>query len=41
MSARGDRRLDQLFLGSKIPLEKSRSMPDMQTRNKKKERLRT
>lgn len=40
MSARRDRRLHQLLLGSKMPLEKSRSMPDIQTKNKKKERLR-
>ncbi|CAL1686702.1 unnamed protein product [Lasius platythorax] len=40
MSARRDRRLHRLLLGSKMPLEKSRSMPDMQTKSKKKERLR-
>lgn len=40
MSARRDRRLHRLLLDSKMPLEKSRSMPDMQTKNKKKERLR-
>lgn len=37
---REDRRFHQLFLGSKIPLEKSHSMPDMQIKSKKKERLR-
>lgn len=40
MSTRRDRKLHQLFLDSKIPLEKSHSMPDMQIKNKKKERLR-
>ncbi|XP_032676109.1 NADPH oxidase 5 [Odontomachus brunneus] len=35
-----ERRLHQLLLGSKLPLEKSHSMPDMQTKKKKKERLR-
>ncbi|XP_012271496.1 NADPH oxidase 5 [Orussus abietinus] len=36
-----DRRLRQLLLipGSKMPLEKSFSMPDMQTKNKRRERL--
>ncbi|KAH0946780.1 hypothetical protein HN011_012237 [Eciton burchellii] len=37
--AKRDRRLHQLLLASKTPLEKSRSMPDMQTKSKKKERL--
>ncbi|XP_011699769.1 PREDICTED: NADPH oxidase 5 [Wasmannia auropunctata] len=40
VSTRRDRRLHQLFVGSKMPLEKSRSMPDMQIKSKKKERLR-
>lgn len=40
MSARRDSRRHRLFLDSKMPLEKSYSMPDMQTRSKKKERLR-
>lgn len=40
MVAGRDRRLHQLLLGSKLPLEKSHSMPDMQTKKKKKERLR-
>ncbi|KAL6262435.1 hypothetical protein P5V15_007520 [Pogonomyrmex californicus] len=40
MSTKKDRRLHQLLLGHKIPLEKSHSMPDMQTKSKKKERLR-
>ncbi|XP_012231474.2 NADPH oxidase 5 [Linepithema humile] len=39
-SARKDKRLHQLLLDSKMPLEKSHSMPDMQTKKKKKERLR-
>ncbi|XP_015595407.1 NADPH oxidase 5 isoform X2 [Cephus cinctus] len=34
-----DKKLHQLLLGSKMPLEKSFSMPDMQTKNKKRERL--
>ncbi|CAD6241356.1 GSCOCT00002682001.3-RA-CDS [Cotesia congregata] len=34
-----DRKLRQLFLTSKMPLEKSFSMPDMQTKRKKRERL--
>ncbi|KAG5324396.1 NOX5 oxidase, partial [Acromyrmex heyeri] len=38
-SVRRDKRLHQFFLGTKIPLEKSHSMPDMQIKNKKKERL--
>ncbi|KAG5311935.1 NOX5 oxidase, partial [Pseudoatta argentina] len=38
-SVRRDKRLHQFFLGTKISLEKSHSMPDMQIKNKKKERL--
>ena len=34
-----DRKLHQLLLGSKMPLEKSFSMPDMQTKTKKRQRL--
>lgn len=34
-----NQRLQQLLLGNKNPLEKSLSMPDMQTKDKKKERL--
>lgn len=34
-----DRKLRQLLLGNKIPLEKSFSMPDMQTKYKKRQRL--
>jgi len=37
--AKRDRRLNE-FLSSKQPLEKSHSMPDMQIKSKKKERLR-
>ncbi|XP_018056077.1 PREDICTED: NADPH oxidase 5 [Atta colombica] len=40
VSLRRDKRLHQFFLGTKIPLEKSHSMPDMQIKSKKKERLR-
>jgi len=40
MSLKRDKRLHQFFLGTKIPLEKSHSMPDMQIKSKKKERLR-
>ncbi|XP_018375602.1 PREDICTED: NADPH oxidase 5 [Trachymyrmex cornetzi] len=40
LSVRRDKRLHQFFLGTKIPLEKSYSMPDMQIKSKKKERLR-
>ncbi|XP_063990833.1 NADPH oxidase 5 isoform X2 [Diachasmimorpha longicaudata] len=35
-----DRKLRQLLLGNKMPLEKSFSMPDMQTKHKKRERVR-
>ncbi|XP_039306624.1 NADPH oxidase 5 isoform X2 [Solenopsis invicta] len=38
VSARRDSKLHQLFI-SKMPLSKSYSMPDMQIRNKKRERL--
>jgi len=38
--AKRDRRFHELFLSSKLPLEKSHSMPDMQIKSKKKERLR-
>ncbi|XP_066588886.1 NADPH oxidase 5 [Prorops nasuta] len=34
-----DRKLHHLLLSNKMPLEKSFSMPDMQTRSKKRERL--
>ncbi|XP_014213874.1 NADPH oxidase 5 [Copidosoma floridanum] len=34
-----EKKLHQLVLGSKIPLEKSFSMPDMQTKTKKRQRL--
>ncbi|XP_011305289.1 NADPH oxidase 5 [Fopius arisanus] len=34
-----DRKLRQLLLGRKMPLEKSFSMPDMQTKHKKRERV--
>ncbi|XP_018347473.1 PREDICTED: NADPH oxidase 5 [Trachymyrmex septentrionalis] len=40
VSLRRDKRLHQFFLDTKIPLEKSHSMPDMQIKSKKKERLR-
>ncbi|KAF5271691.1 hypothetical protein FQA39_LY08014 [Lamprigera yunnana] len=35
-----DKRLHRLLLSTKVPLEKSLSMPDMQTKAKKRERLR-
>ncbi|KAL0099174.1 hypothetical protein PUN28_020033 [Cardiocondyla obscurior] len=37
---RRDRRINQLFVDSKMPLEKSYSMPDMHIKSKKKEQLR-
>ncbi|XP_018302029.1 NADPH oxidase 5 [Mycetomoellerius zeteki] len=41
VSVRRDKRLHQFLFSTKVPLEKSHSMPDMQIKSKKKERLRT
>ncbi|XP_018404285.1 PREDICTED: NADPH oxidase 5 [Cyphomyrmex costatus] len=40
VSVKRDKKLHQFFLSTKIPLKKSHSMPDMQIKSKKKERLR-